>query len=50
MMTEIIFGSITAALFADEPFGTREILGIILISAASLFEPVYDIIKSPRKR
>ena len=46
MMTEIIFGSITAALFADEPFGTREIFGIILISSASLFEPVYDMIKS----
>ena len=44
-MTEIIFGSITAALFADEPFGSREIFGIILISSASLFEPVYDIIK-----
>ena len=45
MMTEIIFGSITAALFADEPFGSREIFGIILISSASLFEPLYDIIK-----
>jgi drug/metabolite transporter (DMT)-like permease len=46
MMTEIIFGSITAALFANEPFGGREIFGIILISSASLFEPVYDMIKS----
>ena len=50
MMTEIIFGSITAALFANEPFGGREILGIILISSASLFEPVYDIIKSRTSR
>ena len=46
MMTEIIFGSITAALFANERFGGREIFGIILISSASLFEPVYDMIKS----
>lgn len=48
MMTEIIFGSITAALFADEPFGKREIFGIILISSASLFEPIYDMMKSRR--
>ena len=46
MMTEIIFGSITAALFASEPFGAREIFGIFLISSASLFEPLYDMIKS----
>jgi len=46
MMTEIIFGSITAALFANEPFGAREVFGIILISSASLFEPFHDIIKS----
>ncbi len=45
MMTEIIFGSITAALFANEPFGAREIFGIILISSASLFEPLNDMIK-----
>jgi drug/metabolite transporter (DMT)-like permease len=50
MMTEIIFGSITAALFANEPFGGREIFGIILISAASLFEPVYDMIKTRMDR
>tara|TARA_B100001059_G_scaffold58239_1_gene53535 strand:- start:780 stop:1691 length:912 start_codon:yes stop_codon:yes gene_type:complete len=50
MMTEIIFGSITAALFANEPFGGREIFGIIFISAASLFEPVYDMIKTRMHR
>ena len=50
MMTEIIFGSITAALFANEPFGGREIFGIIFISAASLFEPVYDMIKTRMDR
>ena len=46
MMTEIIFGSITAALFANEPFGFREMAGIILISSASLVEPAYDLIKA----
>ena len=45
MMTEIIFGSITAALFANEPFGIRESLGIILIIAASVLEPLSEIIR-----
>ena len=45
MMTEIIFGSITAALFANEPFGIRESLGIILIISASVLEPLSEIIK-----
>ena len=43
MMTEIILGSITAALFANEPFGLREIIGIVLISSASLIEPLRDV-------
>ena len=42
-MTEIIFGSISAALFAGEPFGGREISGILLIASASLLEPVSDL-------
>ena len=46
MMTEIIFGSITAALFANEPFGPREIAGIVLISTASLIEPLHDILNN----
>jgi drug/metabolite transporter (DMT)-like permease len=46
MMTEIIFGSITAALFANEPFGIRESLGIILIISASVLEPLSEIIKT----
>ena len=39
-MTEISIGTITAALFAGEPFGTTEILGVLLITAAGLSEPV----------
>ena len=46
MMTEIIFGSITAALFANEPFGIRESLGIILIISASVLEPLSEIIRN----
>ncbi len=47
-MTEIIFGSISAALFAGEPFGGREISGILLIASASLLEPVADILRARR--
>ena len=45
MMTEIIFGSITAALFANEPFGLREITGVLLIASASLVEPLHELIR-----
>ena len=37
-MTEISVGAVTAALWAGEPFGTREIVGILLISGAGLVE------------
>ena len=46
MMTEIIFGAITAAIFANEPFGPREIAGIFLIASSGLVEPVYDFIRN----
>ena len=49
-MTEIIFGSISAALFANEPFGTREIIGILLIASASLVEPLHDLAKERAKK
>jgi drug/metabolite transporter (DMT)-like permease len=39
-MTEIIVGSSTAAILADEPFGLREITGIVLIILAGLTEIV----------
>jgi drug/metabolite transporter (DMT)-like permease len=45
-MTEIVFGSISAALLAGEPFGFREITGVILITAACLLEPLMDLAKS----
>ena len=48
-MTEIIFGSISAALFAGEPFGGREISGILLIASASLLEPVSDLFRARHK-
>lgn len=39
-MTEIVVGSISVALLLGEPFGTRELMGIILITIASLIEPL----------
>jgi drug/metabolite transporter (DMT)-like permease len=37
-MTEISVGAISAALLTNEPFGIREITGIVLISLAGLAE------------
>ena len=37
-MTEISVGTVTAALWAGEPFGLREIVGVLLISGAGLAE------------
>ena len=37
-MTEISVASITAAIWAGEPFGLRELSGVILISLAGLSE------------
>ena len=39
-MTEIIVGSSTAAILANEPFGLREITGIVLITLAGLTESI----------
>lgn len=43
-MAEIIVGAISAALLAGEPFGWREVAGIILIASASLMEPIGSFI------
>ncbi|MDG1936787.1 MAG: DMT family transporter [Paracoccaceae bacterium] len=48
-MTEIVIGSISVALLAGEPFGTREILGVILITSASLLEPVTGLLYTRQK-
>jgi drug/metabolite transporter (DMT)-like permease len=41
MMTEIGVGSITAAIWANEPLGVRELTGIALITIAGLTEFLY---------
>ena len=44
-MTEIVVGMISAALLAGEPFGGRELVGVILIAGASLVEPLTILAK-----
>ena len=39
-MTEIIVGAISVALLAGEPFGMRELMGVLLIAGASMLEPL----------
>lgn len=42
-MTEISVGAITAAIWSGDPFGWREVIGIILISSAGMLESLWDI-------
>jgi drug/metabolite transporter (DMT)-like permease len=42
-MTEISVGTGTAALWSGEPFGWREVLGIVLISSAGIMESVWEL-------
>ncbi|MCP4301937.1 MAG: DMT family transporter [Gammaproteobacteria bacterium] len=44
-MTELSVGGITAAIWANEPLGTRELTGIALISIAGLIEFIYAPIR-----
>lgn len=48
-MTEISAGTITAALWANEPFGWREILGVCVITSAGLLEPVANLVRTRRR-
>ncbi|MFN0190861.1 MAG: hypothetical protein ACKVP5_02625, partial [Aestuariivirga sp.] len=45
-MTEIVVGSISAAWLSGEPFGPREMLGVALITGASLLEPLAALVKT----
>ena len=47
-MSEVVVGSITVAAWAGEPFGAREVLGIVLISSAGLLESIFDYLKQRR--
>jgi drug/metabolite transporter (DMT)-like permease len=45
-MTEIVVGSISAAWLSGEPFGPREMLGVALITGASLLEPLAGLVST----
>ena len=47
-MTEISVGAITAALWSGDPFGWREVIGIILISAAGMMESLWELWRGRR--
>ena len=49
-MTEISVGSITAALWSGEPFGPRELAGVLLITAAGTAEGVWEVWQKARAR
>lgn len=40
-LTEIVVGAVTAAIWAGEPFGWRETVGVLLISLAGVVEIVF---------
>ena len=47
-MTEIVVGAISVALLAGEPFGIRELTGVLLIAGASMLEPLLAL-RHPRR-
>jgi len=42
-MTEIVVGAISVAILAGEPFGIREITGLLFIAGASMLEPLSQL-------
>ncbi|MGQ0486531.1 MAG: DMT family transporter [Hyphomicrobiales bacterium] len=48
-MTEISVGAITAAIWSGDPFGMREVTGILLISLAGILESVIDVWRAGAK-
>lgn len=50
MMTEISVGAVTAAIWANEPLGARELTGVALITLAGLCEFLYAPIRKALMR
>ena len=48
-MTEISVGTVTAAIWAGEPFGWREFIGVVLITSAGLTELIARFIRRSRR-
>ena len=49
-MVEIGVGTLTASIMTNEPFGWRELLGVLMITLAGLIEPVRDLIRFRRRQ
>ncbi len=49
-MAEISVGVITAALWAGEPFGWRQVIGVMLISLAGLLETIWGLLGRRKNR
>lgn len=47
-MTEISIGAMTAALWSGDPFGGREVIGIVLISLAGIMESLWELWRGRR--
>jgi drug/metabolite transporter (DMT)-like permease len=47
-MTEISVGAITAALWSGDPFGWREVIGVVLISIAGIIESLWELLRNRR--
>ncbi len=50
VMSEISIGAGSAAILAGEPFGIREITGVVLISAAGLLDALWHAKNGPAPR
>jgi drug/metabolite transporter (DMT)-like permease len=48
-MTEISVGTTTAALLTDEPFGPRQIAGVVVISIAGVLETAWSAVRRLRR-
>ena len=49
-MAEISVGTISAAIWANEPFGKRQLLGIALITVAGILETAWVFLWRDRRR
>jgi len=49
-MTEISVATITAAIWAGEPFGRPQLIGVLLVTLAGVLEPVSSLFQSHFKR
>jgi drug/metabolite transporter (DMT)-like permease len=49
LMAEALFGSLTAALFSDEPFGPRQIVGGVLILGAAVVDTLVVPARTARR-